>query len=241
MIRQFRRQCVIQSWVACISTLLGAIAAAGGEDNAADDNAKKSITPVDCERVVEQLANTGKPPFTEVYVLDLPKGVRESDLRRQQQPIADAYNALSANIEIAFPVLAAHIADKRFSYVNEDGVSGAYECETVGGACRRIIDEHVAFYEDLVPKRDDDGRAKSVWFAYDKAGGMEKWLKDRQGRSLAELQLEAVEWAVAQPQPDFFSPAEWQTAQKSLHQMAKQLRDNKKPIRVERRVQFFSK
>jgi hypothetical protein len=222
--------------VVLVLTLLGAMAAAGGEGSD-----QESLTLADCERVVEQLANPGKPPFTEVYVLDLPKGVRESDLRRQQQTIAEAYNALSANIEVAFPVLAAHIADKRFSYVYEDGVSGVYECETVGGACRRIIDEHVAFYEELVAKRDDDGRAKSVWFAYDKAGGMEKWLKDRQGRSLAELQLEAVEWAVAQPQHDFFSPAEWEAAKKSLHQAAKQLRDTKKPIHVEHRVQFFSK
>lgn len=199
-----------------VAILLVAMAPAGGEESE-----KKSLTQADCERLVEQLANPGKPPFTEVYVLDLPKGVRESELRRNQKPIAMAYNALSANIEVALPVLAAYIDDERFSYVYEVAISGVYQCETVGGACRRIIDEHVAFYEEFVAKRDDDGRAKSVWFAYDKAGGMEKWLKDRQGRSLAVLQLEAVEWAITQPQPDFFSPAEWQASQKSLHQMAK--------------------
>jgi len=58
---------------------------------------------------------------------------------------------------------------------------------------------------------------------------------------LADLQLEGIEWALRQPKPDYFSRREWATAKKSLKRLAGQIRESKKPIRVEHKVQFFSK
>ena len=107
---------------------------------AADDPkaASKPPTAAQCERLVEQLVNPKKRPF-EGYVFSLPEGTSISGLRKTQEPIADAYNQLSAAIEVALPVLADHIGDRRFSYVYEEGITGTYHCESVGPACQTII------------------------------------------------------------------------------------------------------
>ena len=203
--------------------------------------AAKPLTIVECKQLVEQLANPNKPPFTELYVRELPKGVRETDLNDSQKPIAAAYNLLSANIEVALPVLLANCDDKRFSYVYEVGISAVYKCETVGGACSRIIGAHIDVCSNVVTKYNAEGRSKSLQFNYDKAGGYEKWWKDRDGWNVRELQLGLIELALRQPQPDFFSAREWATAKKELNRLAKQIRDTKRPIPVEHKVQFFSK
>jgi hypothetical protein len=58
---------------------------------------------------------------------------------------------------------------------------------------------------------------------------------------LAELQLEGIDWAMRQPKPEYFSKREWAVAMKSLKGMAEQIRASEKPIRVEHKVEFFSK
>lgn len=201
----------------------------------------KPLTAAECELLIEQLVNPSKPPFTQSYVLKLPKGISQSDLYQKQKPIASAYNKLSANIEVALPFLAGRLADERFSYVYEDGISGVYCCMTVGGVCRRIIDAHVNVYQKALTKYDADGRSKSLWFIDDECGGIEKWWKDRQGRTLAELQLEEIEWAVRQPKPKYFSSGKWETMKKALDRMAEQIRTSGKPIQVSHKVQFFSR
>ena len=224
--------------IAILGLLAFAASVGAGEKHASPT---KRLTAAQCERLVKRLVNPGQPPFTEDYVLHLPNGVSESSLWENQKPIAAAYDELSANIEVSLPVLMAHAADKRFSYVYEDGISGVYECATVGGACIGIIVAHVEVYHTAVRKYDADGRSKSLWFISDECGGVEKWWKDRRGRSLADLQLEGIEWAMRQPKPDYFSKREWVTAKKSLKSLAGQIRDSAKPIRVEHKVQFFSK
>jgi hypothetical protein len=200
----------------------------------------KRLTAAQCERLVKRLVNPGQPPFTEEYVLiDDYKGPSESSLRKKQKPIAAAYDELSANIEVSLPVLVTHAADKRFSYVYEVGISGVYRCATVGTACRQIITAHVDVYHQAVRKYDADGRSKSLWFGEGQT--LSAWWKDRKGRSLADLQLEGIEWALRQPKPNYFSKREWATAKKSLKRLAGQIRESKKPIRVEHKVQFFSK
>src|SRR5262249_2310270 len=124
----------------------------------------RPLSVAQCERLVGQLVNPGKPPFAQRYVLDLPEGLSVPDLRKSQEPIGVAYDELSANVEVALPVLVAHVTDRRFSYVYEDFVSGVFQCETVGGACARIIAAHVEVYRPAVTKYDEEGRSKSLWF-----------------------------------------------------------------------------
>jgi hypothetical protein len=222
-----------------VGTLAFAASAEEGENS---DPAKKPLTEEQCELLVEQLANPEKPPFDKRYVLRLPKGVSELTLSKAQKSVAAAYDELSENIEVALPVLVRHIRDKRYSYTYEDGISGVYENATVAQACATIIQEHVEVYRRHVTKpRDNEGRTNSLWFI-DECGGIEKWWEGREGRSLAELQRDGIEWALQHEKPDYLaSDKEWTEAKNRLKKLADQIRASGKPIAVKHGVQFFSR
>ena len=191
----------------------------------------------DCLKLINELANPKKRPFNG-SVRRLPQGTSLSSLAKEQQPIADAYNQLSDNIEIALPLLGASLRDPRFSCVFENGYTGGYYCQTVGNLCGSIVDAHLNVYHPLVTKHDGSGHAFSL--SYEPKAGTsidtELWQ-----RSLSDLQLERIEWARIQPQPDFFTEVEWKKAVEKLDEMAKQIRETKKPVPVKHTVQFFSK
>jgi hypothetical protein len=202
---------------------------------------EKRITAAECERLVKQLISPYKPPFTKTYVHELPKGLEEDVLYERQKKIEAAYNKLSKNIEVALPILAKHLDDDRFSYVYEVGPSAVYQTMSVGGACARIIYAHVEVYQEHVTTWDGEKR-HSLWFIFDHCGGIDKWWKRRKGKTLAELQLEGIEWALRQKKPKHFeSDKEWAKAKKSLEKMAKEIRASKKPIKLKHEVEFFSK
>ena len=192
-----------------------------------------------CERLVEQLVNPGKAPFRSDDVPRLPKGITTSDLYRSQAKIAEAYNDLSDNIEAALPVLMKHIDDNRFSYVFESG-SGNYTKATVGDACNAIVWNHVEPYAPLVTVMDEARRQYPSFV--EECGGLKLWWKGRSGRSLAELQVEGIEWALHRKRPDYFeSEREWVEAKRKLEKMAREVRASNKSVHVDHHVQFFSK
>jgi hypothetical protein len=233
--------CVLVAWVLAVggvSLRAGEKQQRGGTDRKASDK-KARLTPEECERLVEQLVNPGKPPFTEDYVLEPPKNLDEKALEK----IRAAYGKLSANIEVALPILVKHVNDARFSYVYEDvGTSGAFVKADVGFACRRIIRAHVEVYSRHVTIYYVEGRSRCRSFIYDECGGIDKWWKRRQNNTLAELQLEGIEWNLRLKKPQYFkSERDWVRAKESLEKMAKEIRDSKKPIKVKHEVHFFGK
>ncbi|MBI1916719.1 MAG: hypothetical protein HYS12_18595 [Planctomycetes bacterium] len=201
---------------------------------------KARLTPEECERLVAQLVNPDKPPFTGKGVPILPEGVSKSSLYERQKNVGPAYDKLSANIEVALPILAKHVNDERFSYVYMQPSSGVYETQSVGGACSSIIHEHVeAYHQDTSRPRDDEGRSSSLFFIDAGCGGINKWWKTCKHKTLAELQLEGIEWALRQKKPEYFkSERDWARAKKALEKMAKEIRDSRKPIKVNH--EFYS-
>lgn len=197
-------------------------------------SAKKArLTPEECERLVEKLVNPDKPPFTKNYVLDLPKGIDANTLNFRQEKVKLAYDKLSANIEDALPILAKHINDKRFSYVYTQPRSGVYLTASVGEACSEIILAHVEVYHRHVETIVVD-YSSSLYFINDRCGGIDKWWKTRQKKTLAELQLEGIEWVLRHKKPDYFkSKRGWARAKNALKKMARKIRDSGKPIKVE--------
>lgn len=161
-----------RSWTALIAIFFATLGIAADEP----ETRAKPLTPAQCERLVEQLANPNEKPFDN-YVRRLPVGLSESTLFDRQRPIASAYNELSTNIEASLPILMEHVSDKRFSYVYED-FAGGYECMTIGGACTEIIVEHVDAYRKAVTKYDREGRSRSLSFINHECGGIAKWWKD---------------------------------------------------------------
>jgi hypothetical protein len=201
----------------------------------------KPRTEKQCEELVKQLVNPDKPPFSERSVLKL-SGVTEKDLRKKQEKIRRAYNELNANVEAALPVLIKYIDDERFSYVYEDGWSGAYVKQSVGGACREILFGRVELYHQHTTSWSGPPFSSLESFIYKERGGLEKWWQKRKGKPLADLQLEALEWAIRQPQPKHFKSKEkWDKAVKELEEMAREIRTSKKPYAVKNELWFFGK
>jgi hypothetical protein len=217
--------------------LLAALAATVNAEEKPDP-ATKPLTAEQCEKLVEQLVNPGKPPFDKLYVDELPKGVTIKSLVEGQKEIRAAYNELSDNIEAALPVLVNRVSDKRFSYVYESG-SGYYVKATVGYACRQIVTAHVEIY-----RKHATGvvltAPQCMHFIDDECGGFEKWWKDREGKSLAELQLEGIVWAMSQEKPGYFTERQWAAAKKALEQMAKEIRVSKKPVLMKHKLYILS-
>ncbi len=191
---------------------------------------KDRISVKECEKLVKKLVNPNKPPFDKDYVLKPPKGQDKKALMEIQK----AYNKLSDNIEVSLPVLVRNAHDDRYSYVREEyGTSGAFVKASVGYACRQIIDVHVEVHQCHTTKPDFASIPRSISFIL-ACGGYKSWLKDRKGKTLADLQLEGAEWALRQEKPRHFaSDKEWAGAKQSLTKMAERIRTSKRPIKVE--------
>jgi hypothetical protein len=193
------------------------------------------LTEQQCEALVEQLVNPKEKPYLKKRPDDPPEGFDA----RAQAPIKAAHDQFSANIEDAFPTLIKHIDDKRFSYVCEEPINGVLKTRSVGNACYKILSAHVEVWHQHTTKpRDEEGRQS---FLHPKAGEFD-WRENWQGKTLAQLQYEGIDWAVRQPKPDHFkSEAEWARAVKALQQMAREIRDSKRPIKVEHTLDLFPK
>lgn len=219
---------------------LGLVAAFGSALEAGDGPAatKRPITRSECERLVAQLVYPHKPTFAAHYVLEPPMNMDEKALAK----IRAAYDTLSDRIEVSLPVLAKHVEDERFSYVYEDvGTSGAFVKSSVGGACEDIVQAHVEVYRRYLERLDESDIPRCTSFIAE-CGGVRKWWQGRKGKTLAELQLEAVEWALRQKKPRYFkSKADWTRALKDVEKMADDIRASGKSIPVEHHVKFFSK
>ncbi len=207
------------------------------EPAAGDKNGKpRTLLKTDeCQLLIEQLASKSEPPFAENARADLPRGLRESDLIRIQQPIRKAYADLSDNIEVALPLLVEHANDKRFSYVYES-ISGAFVKASVGSTCRRLVYHHIEVYGPHVRSFGGSGTPgeppfpRKPAFIAD-AGGLEKWAASRKEKSLAELQIEAIEWAIRfEKQQGFSNAAEEERIVPSLEKQAAEIRRSSQPI-----------
>jgi hypothetical protein len=229
---------LILSAGACGVLTLFAASLGAGEPSA---SGKKRLTAADCERLVRQLVNPAKPPFKGEYTF--PEKLDLTAIEDKQEKIRKAYNSLSDNIEVSLPVLVKHTDDDRFSYVYEDiGTSGVITKASVGWACYQIIEAHVEVYSKHVTKTDSASIPRCPSFLLEECGGIDKWWEGRQKKTLAELQLEGVEWALRLEKPRLFkSNEEWAEAKKSLEKMAQRLRSRKKPIEVEAHIAFFGK
>jgi hypothetical protein len=192
---------------------------------------KRPVTRAECEQLVARLVYPHKPPFAGHDTLKPPANMDREALAK----IKAAYDTLSDNFEVSLPVLVKHADDERFSYVYEDaGTSCAFVKGDVGWACCRIIEAHVEVYREHLEYEDPSHILRCPSFIGDKWAEVRRWSKGRQGKALAELQLEAIAWALRQEKPRYFgSKAEWARALKAVKEMAKRIRASGEPIAVE--------
>ena len=197
---------------------------------------KPELTTEQCEQAVEQLVNPDKPPVIgrHMEAEDFPPGFI-SGLRVKQKPIEAAYQKLSSSIESALPILVKHADDHRYSHIYVDPHSGFFHKADVSETCDYLIRDHVEVYRRHTSGLNESSIPKSIYFV----GNIAAWWKGREGKTLAELQLEGIEWAIHQPKPKHFkSEDQWAKAVRSLKEMARIIMVTRRPIEVKSEFQF---
>lgn len=118
--------------------------------------------------------------------------------------VKTAYRKLTTNFQAALPHLVEHIDDKRYSFPREHPSSGYYENQSVGDACRSIIDRKLLLRNPMVT----DSRGIAVWHSLpiDK-----QWFQRIRGMSLFEMQLDSLDWLLKQPPPKRVDTSDWRS------------------------------
>ncbi len=187
---------------------------------------------------IEELANRDRKPFDEPYLLKPPRQVDRASLA----VVKSAYDNLAANVEIALPELIRSLDDRRYSYYQETS-SGAFVCHSVSDACYAIIIGNVEIYREYTTVLDATERPRTVHFI-EAMGGPKHWLAHRKDRSLYDMQLESVEWALKQSKPnpqELVSDADWKECIERLRDFYARFKANGKPVLQKNELWFEGK
>ena len=142
--------------------------------------------------LIEQLASPNEEAMTRNgghSTVTFPTGY---DVQAQNR-IEAARQTLQDNFEEALPFLLDALDDKRYSMTIDWAEGDAYYNYSVGRVCRDVIASQLEVYRDLIwfsgPQH---------WHRYDYKEVSKKWLPKQKGRSLADLQIAAIDWAIEQ-------------------------------------------
>lgn len=128
-----------------------------------------------------------------------PSPVVLKELQGYRQKRKDAFKQLANFQELAFPILAAHLDDERPSIMRWNHKIA----RTVGRVCHQVIHDQLTFFPEGYSNyglqrtgRDGVGHEKPYWRSnpYEKAGGLEKWLKQNEGLSFRQMRIQCLTW-----------------------------------------------
>ena len=210
--------------VQCFYLLVGA---------SAGEQQSKPPSRAQCDAWVQQLANRSERPF-EGYVHRSPKNID----RKALGEVKVAYDNLSMHFVESLPSLIGGLSDKRYSYYQEVPSNGVFTCHNVGGACYDIITANIETRR--LSFLDKTGVLRSVHFIT-AMGGAEKWYETRKRKSLFELQLEAIDWALQQPRDERIEQTEWDRGVVSLRKFRDEFTIGQKAIDPKKRLWFEGK
>lgn len=157
------------------------------------------------EALIAQLRSANKEPHVKITnypgivndFIELPKDYDE----KAQEVVRNARSQLEEIGDEAFPFLIAHRNDKEYSLSIEQC---KWEPFSVGDVCLMILERHVASVSTIYKPRFDtchfaegysyrvDSRLREVRIA------LRKWYDEHKSCKLREMQIERVEWAIAQ-------------------------------------------
>jgi hypothetical protein len=123
--------------------------------------------------------------------------------RKSLEPVEKAYNQLSNHFIAALPYLIESLGDERYSFPREHPSSGVFENQTVGAACRSIINRKLLIKNPIVA----DHRGIAVWYnlPIDKT-----WYSRVKQMTLFELQVDSMNWLLKQPSMHGVSKDTWE-------------------------------
>lgn len=200
------------------------------------DAESKRPSRAQCDAWVQQLANRSERPFTEDYVLKRPRNIDG----RALADVKAAYDNLSLHFSDALPSLIGSLNDHRYAYYQEVPSNGAFVCADVAAACNNIVSAHIEIYRRELTLLDPTGVPRSVHFL-SAMGGVKKWYAARKEKSLFELQLEAVDWALKQPRDERIEQADWAGAVAALRKFRDEFALGQKPFDPQHTLSFEGK
>jgi hypothetical protein len=148
----------------------------------------KPLSEREINALIQQLVSPNRAPDLVGAYAEYPVGYD----RDAQKRVWHAWHQLFPLGKRAFPYLFNHFDDKRYSFT-ADGGSSDFNW-SVGRACSDILIGHLQPY----------GKARPPLPSYSKhynlrdSAGAKLWWETRKDKSLRELQIEALEWVIAE-------------------------------------------
>lgn len=195
----------------------------------------KRPTEAEIKALIKQLASPNERPKAYPESKGNPNAKYPAGYDREaQRRVMQTFFELRKIGPPAFPYLAETINDKRYSFTEDDGE--VMSNWNVGRACFDIIDSQVQAYNGMWNGTADGGdprerpRRPSPFSqdTFDDPQQFRVWCEARKDKSLRELQIESLEWTIAEEakRPQDFTDVERTHLQKVLAK----LRTSDKPL-----------
>jgi hypothetical protein len=142
--------------------------------------------------LVKTLVSLNKKPTTRNEAEGSVKFPPEYNVEAQKR-IGAARQVLHDNFEESLPFLIDALDDDRYCMTINWADGDAYYNYSVGRVCRNVIASKLEVYRTTI-----SFMGPQHWHRYDYRPITKEWWRVRKGRSLAELQVEAIDWAIQQ-------------------------------------------
>jgi hypothetical protein len=177
--------------------------------------------------LIDQLASPNPEPKT--HINGKPHRVRFSadyDVKSQER-VDEARRALHRSIADALPYLIDALDDKRYSMTINWGDGDGYYNKTVGDICREVIATNLEVY-----RKEIAFLGPQHWHQYTFPYVSKEWLSKNSNRTLIELQLDAIDWAIDQRAKEDGRYAREDRAQEpnKLLELRNRLKGSKEPL-----------
>jgi hypothetical protein len=150
----------------------------------------KDELPKEYGELVRMLVSPNEKPTAQGGANPSAKFPEGYDVKAQKR-IKAARQKLHDNFEKALPFLIDAIDDNRYCMTIDWAEGDGYYNYSVGRVCRDVIASQLEVYR---PKIRFSG--PQHWHRYNYGPINKPWWHARKGRSLAELQVEAIDWAI---------------------------------------------
>jgi hypothetical protein len=192
---------------------------------------KKKLTEQEIKALVDKLVSPNPKPITGKEDPDaapdyrLPPGFD----REKQKLVRKAVSELKVLGPQAFPFLIERWDDERYCLTISEGINGYCRNQTVGKTCKMIIFDQIQPF-GMTQGINDTGlkyvrRPGYPSHFLSTKTDAKKWCEEHKGKSLAEIQLEALDWVIAEEskEKDMYPDKE----RENLQELRKRLIENK--------------
>jgi hypothetical protein len=177
--------------------------AGGPGEVAANPDAVQVVLAKNAERLIHALSTTNHAPkLVQSAEFTYPLFPKDFDWKEYSRVHA-AINDLDANSEAAWPTIVEHMSDTGFCFTVQ--FCGSALNYSRGDVCARIAQTWIrSGYAGLMP----GGTSQHFRLPVDGPKALQQWCRARRGKSFAEIQIDAAEWAVSTIQKEKRVPPE---------------------------------